>query len=109
MARSPKLPDAPLMASQTTGSADWYVYMLRCSDNSLYTGIARSLEKRLMEHNTSSQLGAKYTRSRRPVTLVYHEAYPSRSQAARREAVIKRMSKKHKEALVSTNKSAPMT
>jgi putative endonuclease len=79
--------------------------MVRCADNSLYTGIARSLQKRLQEHNACDRSGAKYTRSRRPVRLVYHEVCESRSQAARREAVIKSMSKKCKETLVFSGKS----
>lgn len=84
--------------------------MVRCADNSLYTGIARSLQKRLQEHNTCDRNGAKYTRSRRPVTLVYHEVYESRSQAARRETAIKNLSKKRKEALVFSKKSTkPIT
>ena len=74
--------------------------MVRCADGSLYTGIARSLSKRLSEHN-SSTLGAKYTRGRRPVTLAYAEGYDSRSAASKREAVIKKMSKTEKEALVA--------
>ncbi len=79
---------------------NWYVYMVRCSDGSLYTGIARDIEKRIAEHN-SEKTGAKYTKSRRPVQLVYSEAVATRSAASQREFVIKRLSKKQKEALVS--------
>ncbi|WP_455223556.1 GIY-YIG nuclease family protein [Kaarinaea lacus] len=82
---------------------NWYVYLVRCCDGSLYTGIAKSLEKRLAEHNTDNQLGAKYTRSRRPVKLVYQERFTSRALAARRESAIKRLSKKQKEILVSSS------
>ncbi|MGD8559860.1 MAG: GIY-YIG nuclease family protein [Gammaproteobacteria bacterium] len=95
------------MNLETGKKLPWHVYMVRCSDNSLYTGIAKSLEKRLQEHNGDNRNGARYTRSRRPVTLVYHESHASRAQAARREVEIKRMSKKHKEALVFSSKSAP--
>jgi len=79
---------------------DWYVYMVRCSDGSLYTGIAKDVEKRVAEHN-SEKTGAKYTKSRRPVRLVYREAVASRSEASRRELAIKRLNKKQKEALIS--------
>ena len=51
----------------------WYVYFLRCSDNSLYAGITTDLDRRVFEHNNSNKLGAKYTRVHRPVKLVYSE------------------------------------
>ena len=79
---------------------DWTVYILRCSDNSLYTGITRDLNRRLNEHNHSNRLAAAYTRARRPVSLVYQEAYLDRSSASIREAIIKKMTKKEKEQLV---------
>lgn len=79
----------------------WYVYILRCSDNSLYTGIATDVERRLDEHNQDNSLGAKYTRARRPVTLVYQEKVESRSDASKREYAIRKLSKREKEALVS--------
>ncbi len=78
----------------------WFVYILRCCDNTLYTGITTNLSKRLHEHNHTT-LGAKYTRPRRPVSLVYSEEQPSRSAAASREYMIKRLKKKAKEELVS--------
>ncbi len=80
--------------------AGWHVYMLRCADGSLYTGIATDVERRVAEHNGDDRLGARYTRARRPVRLVYREACPDRSSAARREAAIKRLPKAAKEALV---------
>lgn len=79
----------------------WSVYLLRCADNSLYTGITTDVARRLEEHNTGEGLAAKYTRSRRPVVLVYCEPVASRSEAARREAEIKRLRKASKEALIS--------
>ncbi|HEY5604460.1 MAG TPA: GIY-YIG nuclease family protein [Gammaproteobacteria bacterium] len=82
----------------------WYVYLARCRDGSLYTGIAKSPQKRIAEHNTDNQLGAKYTRARRPVSLVYEECFISRSQAARRESAIKRLPKIQKEQLVRAGK-----
>lgn len=79
----------------------WYVYMLRCADGSLYTGIAKDLMRRLDEHNGDARLGARYTRGRRPVTLVYAEAAPDRSAACRREHAIKRLERAAKQALAA--------
>ncbi len=79
---------------------DWTVYILRCSDNSLYTGITRDLNRRLNEHNHNNRLAAAYTRARRPVTLVYQEGQIDRSSASKREAIIKRMTKADKEKLI---------
>ncbi len=67
----------------------WHVYMVRCVDDSLYTGIATDVERRVMEHNTGQ--GAKYTRGRGPVTLVYRETAKDRPAALRREHAIKKM------------------
>lgn len=83
----------------TIPSKPWFVYILRCCDNTLYTGITINLSKRLHEHNHTA-LGAKYTRARRPVDLVYSEEHPSRSAAASREYTIKRLKKNAKEELV---------
>lgn len=87
-----------------TGSGkrtEWHVYMLRCADDTLYTGVTVDLARRLAEHNGDGGLGARYTRSRRPVELVYVEASASRSEAARREAAIKRLDRAHKLALLA--------
>ncbi|WP_344796892.1 GIY-YIG nuclease family protein [Litoribacillus peritrichatus] len=73
----------------------WFVYMLKCSDSTLYTGITTDLERRVKEHNSSDK-GAKFTRSRRPVTLVYSEHCSDRSSASKREYAIKRLSRKKK-------------
>lgn len=78
----------------------WHVYMVRCSDNTLYTGIAIDVNRRVEEHNSDNKLGAKYTRTRRPVQLVYQETVNSRSEAARREYAIRTLGKKDKELLV---------
>jgi len=67
----------------------YHVYIVRCADETLYTGISRELERRVEEHNGSDK-GAKYTRVRRPVALVYSEAYPDRSSASKREYEIKK-------------------
>lgn len=81
----------------------WYVYMVRCADNSLYTGVATDVERRVAEHNglNNSKSGAKYTRSRQPVSLVYTETTNSRSAAAAREFTIKKLPRQKKEALIS--------
>jgi len=74
---------------------DWYVYIVQCSDSSLYTGITVDLERRVEEHNTSNK-GAKYTKSRRPVHLVYSETQHDRSSASKRESTIKKLSRSEK-------------
>ena len=79
--------------------SDWTVYMVRCADDTLYTGIARDAQARLATHNAGR--GAKYTRSRRPVTLIYQEAAPDRSEASKREWAIKRLSRREKLSLLS--------
>ncbi len=66
----------------------YYVYIVKCADGTLYTGITKGLERRIDEHNGSDK-GAKYTRVRRPVSLVYSEEYPDRSSASKREYEIK--------------------
>ncbi len=78
----------------------YFVYILRCSDGTLYTGITTDLERRVEEHNDSVK-GAKYTRSRRPVTLVYSETCPDKSEASRREYRIKRMTRQQKERMIA--------
>jgi len=81
-------------------SSIWYVYFLRCADNSLYTGITTDLSRRLEEHNFSNKLAAKYTRVRRPVRLVFSEELSSRSEATRKECQLKKLTKAKKEQLV---------
>ena len=77
-----------------------YVYMLRCRDGSLYTGWTTDVARRLEEHNRGK--GAKYTKSRRPVELVYMEAAASREDALRREAAIKRLKRTEKIKLIQS-------
>lgn len=84
----------------------WRVYIVRCADGSLYTGIAIDLERRIAEHNADSGLGASYTRSRRPVTLVYEEAAADRSAASKREYRIKQLSRMEKLALIDGSGAA---
>jgi putative endonuclease len=84
--------------NRSMADAPWYVYIVRCSDDSLYTGIAKELEARIAQHNVGS--GAKYTRSRRPVSIVYSESASDRGAALRREHEIKRMPVASKRRLV---------
>ena len=75
-----------------------YVYILRCADGTLYTGWTNDLPRRIQAHNDGT--GGKYTRSRRPVELVYHEEYQDKQQAQQREYAIKQLSRKEKERLI---------
>lgn len=77
---------------------DCYTYILKCSDGSLYTGWTNCLERRLAAHNAGT--GAKYTRGRTPVKLVYYETHTTKEDAMRREYEIKHYSRKEKEALI---------
>ena len=81
------------------------MYILRCADGSLYTGITTDVDRRLAEHNGEGGAGARYTRSRRPVEIVYAEAAGDRAEAARREAAIKRLDRAAKLALCAGNRS----
>ncbi len=67
----------------------YHVYMVKCADGSLYTGITNDLERRLRQHNGEMRGGARYTRSKGPVELVHVEKYPTRGEAAKREHEIK--------------------
>jgi putative endonuclease len=78
----------------------WFVYMVRCADDTLYTGIARDVARRVEEHNSDNALGANYTRARRPVALVYTQAVESRSVAAKREYEIKQLTRSGKDELL---------
>jgi len=84
-----------------------FVYIVRCADDSLYTGYTTNLEKRMAAHNgegntkTARAAGARYTRARRPATLVYTEPFPTRSEALKREHAIKQLSRVEKLQLVN--------
>ena len=84
---------------RTTVQEPWAVYILKCKDGTFYTGIAKDVEKRLQAHNDGK--GAKYTRTRRPVSLLYRESCRSRSQALIRECTIKAFPKKKKQDLIT--------
>ncbi|EED36189.1 GIY-YIG catalytic domain protein [Luminiphilus syltensis NOR5-1B] len=78
----------------------WWVYLLRCTDGSLYCGVTNDLQRRLRQHNGDLAGGARFTGARRPVALVWSEEAADRSAAQRREAVIKRMNRRAKERLI---------
>ena len=75
-----------------------FTYIVKCSDGSFYTGWTTDIEKRLEAHNSGK--GAKYTKSRRPVTLVYYEEFPTKEEAMKREYAIKQMKREEKKALI---------
>ncbi len=90
--KTPKIP--------RIGKSTWFVYIVRCSDKTLYTGIAKDVSRRVLEHNSNDRLAARYTRGRRPVALVYSEKAKTQSAAARREYEIKQMTREEKKALL---------
>lgn len=79
---------------------DWQVYIIFCTDNSLYTGITNDVDRRMMQHGASR--GAKYFRGRGPQQLVYLESGHSRSSASKREAAIKKLKRAEKEVLIAS-------
>lgn len=87
------------------GDNHWFVYMVECADGSLYTGITTDIERRVHEHNHDEK-GARYTRAKRPVMLVYSESTTDRSSAAKREASIKKLTRKQKQTLVKACSSS---
>jgi len=80
----------------------YYVYIVRCADDTLYTGYTNNLEKRLLSHNSLPN-GAKYTRGRRPVSLVWSSVYPSLSEALKKEREIKCLTRVQKQALIQSS------
>jgi putative endonuclease len=77
----------------------WFVYLLTCADRTLYCGITTDIDRRIQQHNAGT--GAKYVRPRRPVRLSYYEKAASRSEASKREAAIKKLSREEKMRLIS--------
>jgi putative endonuclease len=88
----------------TKTSNPWFVYILHCADNTLYVGITTDVTRRVHEHN-AAKLGAKYTRMRRPVALVYQEQVNDRSAAATREYELKQLSRAEKIKLIRQSQS----
>lgn len=79
----------------------WWVYIVRCADGTLYTGVATDVARRVAEHNGAGKRAARYTRTRRPVTLVYRAPAANRSAACRREYRIKQLSRREKQQLIA--------
>jgi len=77
----------------------YFLYVIRCSDNSLYTGITKNLCKRFIEHSSTSK-GAKYTKSKRPLTLVFYQQFENRSKALKHEIIFKKLKKEDKEKII---------
>ena len=98
-AKSPALEPAPADTS-------FWVYVVRCADATLYTGVARDVEKRLAEHNGTGTRGARYTAARRPVALVYKARFENRSRAQQEEARIKALSRHDKQILIASQAAA---
>ena len=86
----------------TAHPQEWTVYVVRCADETFYTGICMDIDRRIDEHNQSDALGARYTRSRRPVTLMHIEKVSTRSEAAKREREIKSLTRQQKQALINS-------
>ena len=80
---------------------EWYMYVILCFDNSFYCGITTNLRKRLKQHNGVIKGGAKYTRSRRPCKYIYKESAQNRSDASKKEAAFKKLSRKQKEKYIN--------
>ncbi len=81
--------------------AIWQVYLLQCADQSLYVGVTTDLARRLQQHNGQLAGGARYTKARRPVALVWSEACDSRSDAQQREHALRRLSREQKLAIIA--------
>ena len=102
MTRSTSLKNKKKETPRAQSARNYFVYILKCADGTLYTGIATDLEKRVLEHNESPR-GARYTKSRRPVALVYSEKAKTRSAALIREYALKQLPRKDKLALIANN------
>ena len=85
----------------------WLVYLLRCRDGSLYTGITNDLPRRLKAHMAGK--ASRYTRSRLPVAVIYSEPQPTKSRALKREAAIKKLRRDQKDLLVAPRRARPKT
>ena len=86
--------------SASSASTVWWLYLIRCGDDSLYTGITTDVARRFEEHESQSPKGAKYTRGKLPLVLVYQKAIGTRSEASKEEIRVKALSRKEKLALI---------
>ena len=91
------------MNDNALADSSWWVYIVECSDGTLYTGVAKNVEKRIAAHNTGR--GARYTRARKPVRLVYRESCIDRGDALRREIAIKRLPAERKRRLAASTRT----
>ena len=82
---------------------EWFMYVVKCADDTLYTGITTDVTRRLHEHNNTAK-GAKYTKKRRPVTLLHSVGHSSRSSASRAESKFKKLSRKQKLSIINENR-----
>jgi len=94
--------EVAVLKSKKKLAQPWFVYIVRCADGSLYTGIAKDVDRRLEQHNAGT--ASRYTRSRLPVTLEYQEEQLNQSVALKRELAIKALSRKAKDALIQSAK-----
>jgi putative endonuclease len=90
-------------APNTTAEANWFLYILECCDGSFYTGVTTDIDRRLRKHQEGT--ASRYTRTRRPIVLVYQEECGTRSQSLERECAVKSLSRQRKEELISGRKS----
>lgn len=90
-----------------TAVSDWFVYMIRCRDESLYTGISTDVARRLQEHESDTVKGSRYLRGKTPLELVFQASAESRSHASRLESCIKRLSRSEKLRLIAGEISLP--
>ena len=90
------------MNTDTGQDATWQVYLLQCADQSLYVGVTTDLVRRVQQHNGQLAGGARYTKARRPVALVWSDACDSRSEAQQREYALRRLSRERKLALIAS-------
>ena len=91
----------PASASSSSSGKEWQVYLLRCSDDSLYSGVTTDLKRRLRQHNGEIVGGARYTQGRRPVALMWWAYCDSRSDSQQREAALRRLSRQQKWDLIT--------
>ena len=78
---------------------EWFLYVLKCNDGTLYTGVTTNIQRRLKEHNTSSR-GAKYTKARRPVEVIYWKSFKNQSSAQKAEYKFKQLTREQKEKMI---------
>jgi|6_EtaG_2_1085325.scaffolds.fasta_scaffold107744_3 putative endonuclease len=90
-----------------TNSGSWFLYVVQCSDNTLYTGVTTDVSRRVHEHNTTTR-GAKYTKTRRPVKLVYWIDFENRSTAQKAECRFKKLTRAQKEKAIKGRKMFPI-